>query len=360
MLIILGLIIVIGATWEILSIVTVTKGIDYIAKPSCKHIEEGQSVTVQTTISNKKWLPVAFMRVTEFMPASIVKGHGEPVASTGEKEVVKNKYTLFIKGRQRIIRTIHVKNLHRGVYPFNGCDIEVGDFLGLVTKELEYRQQEELLCYPGYIQRPDLARVLRQTLGEIVTNSLYLKDPATTVGYREYTGREPMKSINWKVSARQGRIMCKEHEATRMLTATLILDNYCPYSTSPQYLGLEECYRMIRSCVEQMGKEQLSFAFYTNASLHKSQNGSGRLQSALPGTCQREEILDILSRATIDRTCMFENCIEKISKLKLETSCYLIITPDKGERVDKAEQLLKELTGTKVMVLSTFKAGEVS
>lgn len=46
-------------------------------------------------------------------------------------------------------------------------------------------------------------------------------------GFREYTGREPLRSISWVQSARQSRFLVKEQENMTDLSCTILLDVEC-------------------------------------------------------------------------------------------------------------------------------------
>ena len=49
------------------------------------------------------------------------------------------------------------------------------------------------------------ADVLSGFLGDVSVRRFIYEDPVLTTGFREYTGREPMKHISWTQSARGPR-----------------------------------------------------------------------------------------------------------------------------------------------------------
>ena len=59
-------------------------------------------------------------------------------------------------------------------------------------------------------------------------------------GFREYTGREPLRSISWVQSARQSRFLVKEQENMTDLSCTILLDVECRDEEREAEL-LEQC-----------------------------------------------------------------------------------------------------------------------
>ena len=51
-----------------------------------------------------------------------------------------------------------------------------------------------------------------------------LDDPSLLVGYREYTGREPMKQISWNQTAKTGRLTVRQNDHTTDRIAMVIVN----------------------------------------------------------------------------------------------------------------------------------------
>ena len=54
-------------------------------------------------------------------------------------------------------------------------------------------------------------------------NRFIMEDPVLRLGYRDYTGREPIKQISWTQTARMGRMMvsCQDYTVERTVTVML-------------------------------------------------------------------------------------------------------------------------------------------
>ncbi len=66
--------------------------------------------------------------------------------------------------------------------------------------------------------------MLGGVIGDISVNRFIFEDPMLTVGFSEYTGREPMRDISWTQSARLGRMMVKNYDHTVDLSVTILLN----------------------------------------------------------------------------------------------------------------------------------------
>ena len=77
-------------------------------------------------------------------------------------------------------------------------------------------------------------------------------------GFREYTGREPLRSISWVQSARQSRFLVKEQENMTDLSCTILLDVECRDEEREAEL-LEQCFSMVRSICEELEKRRIAY-----------------------------------------------------------------------------------------------------
>ena len=83
-------------------------------------------------------------------------------------------------------------------------------------------QTGEVVVIPPRCENSNVLRTLGGFLGDISVRRFILEDPLLTVGFREYTGREPMKSISWTQSARVGRPLVKQYDHTVDATVTVL------------------------------------------------------------------------------------------------------------------------------------------
>lgn len=337
---------------EGISIYSASRGIQYQCYPDQHRVEVGESFSLYLKVSNRKLLPVPFVKIEEKLPLEIAEPELAYHPSLTKLNHTTQKRTAFLGSRQSLVRKIPVNWLQRGTYTFPGADITTGDFLGLYNNDMTFPQYEEILVYPPVLHNPNLTHAMRLMIGEIVVNSLYLEDPSLVAGYRDYTGREPMRSISWPMSARLNRLTVKDYDHTRQLSATVILDNYCPFLTSDHRTALEYCYQLIRTFCEEATLGSITYQFFTNSTLLQKEETQDPVTSSLPGNGQNQRTLEILSRCTTERNCNLEALVRHIAARKMVTNCYLIMTPIQEPRVSESANLLHDLTGVEVRILS--------
>ena len=123
-----------------------------------------------------------------------------------------------------------------------------GDLLGLSQQQRDIHQFYEIVVLPRRVEAPDLSQALGGFLGDVSVQRFILEDPVLTIGAREYTGHEPMKTISWKHSVRTGRLMVKnfDHTVENCVTVLLNVDGGTDYDT------MERCFSLARMAVESI------------------------------------------------------------------------------------------------------------
>ena len=121
-----------------------------------------------------------------------------------------------------------------------------------------------------------------------------------TIGFREYTGREPFRSISWLQSAKAGRLMVRQYDSTADLSCTVLLNTDCE-NEERRSEWLELCYSAARNICEELERKKLAYDFKTNGIIAGAMGnwnqvgdglGAGHLETVLeahdlrlPGKC---------------------------------------------------------------------------
>lgn len=127
-------------------------------------------------------------------------------------------------GRQKITREIPVKCPRRGYYEIRETE--------LVTYSLLYgkRLGRTLACgaaihvYPGNTHISDILPLCQRMLDTAQCARRLYEDPFAFRAIRDYTINDPMKTINWKASAKTGNLMVNTFDSTLSRKAMLYLD----------------------------------------------------------------------------------------------------------------------------------------
>ena len=164
---------------------------------------------------------VPYLKIAEQVPRGLLFAENdEPVEKKG---IMGLRSVLYLAGNQQTELTRTVKLTERGRYFFRGASVECGDFLGIQTSLESYPEIEEIVVKPRPYPHGEISLLLGGYLGDYsVRNSLF-EDPVLTIGFREYTGREPFRSISWTQSAKHNRLLVKQQECMAAFFLFVIL-----------------------------------------------------------------------------------------------------------------------------------------
>ena len=204
---------------------------------------------------------------------------------------------------------------------------------------------------PRPAARPDLSETLGGYLGDRSVNRFIMEDPVLTLGFREYTGREPQKSISWPVSARSGRLMVKKYDYTIEQTATVLLNIECD-ADGRQFDAerIEGCYSLARSVCEELEERGIQYSFVTNASAAGAVGLWNRIDDGL-GQSHLLAILEGLGRAAYTRTEPFDATLSRAARRASQGRCHIVITPRDAACYSHGLMRLRELSGQEVLTL---------
>lgn len=313
-------------------------------------VDPDESFDIVSTISNGGRMPVFFLRVQEVLPLDISLA-GEGFDLRRDRDTTRISYSCYLWPRQRLERRVRASLPRRGRYFLRGANLAGGDFLGLRENYQKVSLLREIVVMPRPAARPDLSETLGGYLGDRSVNRFIMEDPVLTLGFREYTGREPQKSISWPVSARSGRLMVKKYDYTIEQTATVLLNVECDADGrqfDPE--RIEGCYSLARSVCEELEERGIQYSFVTNASAAGAVGLWNRIDDGL-GQSHLLAILEGLGRAAYTRTEPFDATLSRAARRASQGRCHIVITPRDAACYSHGLMRLRELSGQDVLTL---------
>lgn len=221
------------------------------------------------------------------------------------------KFTLTATERGR-----HILD-HPGVY----C----GDFLGLKEKRKELDQFREIVVAPKPYSTQELKQILGKFLGDYSVRRFIHEDPILTMGFREYSGREPMKMISWKQSAQKQTLMVKEYDHT-VEPVLSVLVNVDVDSENKKEL-LEKCFSVARSVCSNLESKGISYDFYTNALMVGGPENEYTINEGV-GSRHFIRVMEFLGRSSYVHTFSANELLAYAEKCGGKERGKIIITPD--------------------------------
>ena len=207
-------------TWAALSL----QDLDYSLESSTTHAFVGDEVEVVMRFDNRKPLPLPWLKVHEFFHDGLELVGSEDkfidyMGGTPLDEVVS-------LGRYERLRRRHrLRALQRGHYFFGPAEVASGDLFGLyVRKRVVERHPWSLVVYPKTVPMPELSLPSARPIGDAKTRNTLWHDPTRPAGIREYRPGDPVRSIDWKATARRGDLFVRQYDPSVSQYALLLVD----------------------------------------------------------------------------------------------------------------------------------------
>ena len=203
----------ISRVWSRLSLDEVT----YTRRLSQQRVFIGEELTLAVTLTNRKPLPLGRVRVEDDLPESLEVSDAEMGASASP-----NTRTLLhrtsMSWYERIRWAYKVRPTERGLYHLGPANLRSGDLFGFFSSEAHVPERDILLVYPRVLPLPELGIPALRPLGESRGGMRIFQDPARPSGIREYRRGDPLKTVDWKATARMQRMQVRTFEPSSAMT----------------------------------------------------------------------------------------------------------------------------------------------
>ena len=209
----------------VLQLVMMREDLDLVEADHCPDVqvaEPEEPFHLEVSLRNRTKRFVPFLKVKEFFDAGIT-----PLAGGVPGGVVKGyhvTFTTWLRPGQRVKKLIPLSVEKRGRYELRQFQLCRGDFLGTREQMRECGRAAEIVVAPKPFPQQAVSDVFGGFMGDVSVTRFIMEDPVLTLGFREYTGREPMKMISWTQSARGNGLMVKKYDYTLEPTVSVLLD----------------------------------------------------------------------------------------------------------------------------------------
>jgi uncharacterized protein (DUF58 family) len=298
-------------------------GITYQRSLDRTLVEIDESFRIHIVIENDKPLPLTFFQVRELLPENIHLLDREGSVIRGS-----STFTMTLLPRERVRRTYEARAMKRGRYLFHDVRLSAGDLLGLQVMTSEVSLIQELVVLPKRLEIPAFYDLQGDYYGDISVRRWIAEDPVLTMGFREYTGREPMKSINWLASLRSGNLIVNSYDYTTDNKVFILLNTETsrPFWVDIRKTLIENSLETTRFLSEEFDREGIPYGFDTNASMVGLE---GSMERILPGTGtgHLSAVLESLGRVDYTVNVKFENLLSEVVSDFDEYKTVVVVTP---------------------------------
>ena len=329
-------------------------GVEHHYAPDRKLAEPGEPFFLVNTVTNRSLRFVPFVEVTQLLPEAMTVLSGAAVTDSYTGSGKNLTYSLYLMPRQTWQQQVPVSIEKRGRYAFTSATLRGGGFLGTGELVAYSDQFDEVVVLPVPCSAPGLDNTLGGFLGDRSVDRFILEDPVLTLGFREYTGREPMKAISWTQSARSGQLMVKKYDYTLELTATVLLNVECA-RTEGWEDRLEACFSLARTVCETLEEKRIPYRFVTNAGAAGAISLWSQVSEGM-GAGHLATILEGLGRATYDPLRPFAHTLAQCARHAEQGRTHILITPERDVRWQQGLSRLEQLSGSRSLILTAEEA----
>ncbi|WP_175060391.1 DUF58 domain-containing protein [Thermococcus sp. 2319x1] len=172
-------------------------------------ILEGETVEVRLTVKSNERIPS--LRLVDGTP--------------GELEVIEGKNEFLLSLKKDEVRELSYKiRVRRGVHEFSWIYLSYQDPFGFFKRDKAVELYDELIGVPLIedVITPYSTKGTKITVGPLP--SPRIGEGVEFHAIREYQPGDPFKIINWKATAKMGKIMSNEYESERKVDVVIIVD----------------------------------------------------------------------------------------------------------------------------------------
>ncbi|OGO39361.1 MAG: hypothetical protein A2147_10420 [Chloroflexi bacterium RBG_16_57_8] len=184
----------------------------------------GDEVTFEVSLSNRKVLPLPWVQIEEELDEQLHLPDAVATSPSHRPGRVVLKNLMPLGWYHRVKRIYPLRCTKRGYFAFGPTRIQTGDYFRFRVKEMEVEDPVYLMVYPRIVPLNRLGIRSRDPFGDLRLRRHLFQDPVRVASVREYAPGDPMKRINWKASARVGRLQTKVFEPTTSMDLAIFLD----------------------------------------------------------------------------------------------------------------------------------------
>ena len=171
----------------------------------------GETFPVEIRMENRSWLPVLWMRLSDMVPSALLTG-------ASFREVIS------LNPKERQTRTDRLTGRRRGYYQLGPLAGQGGDLHP--TTQYEVRQEEDdfVIVYPKIVALRDLGFPSLSPFGHLPSRARLFEDPSRIRGVRDYQPGDSPRRMDWKTSARLGKLQVRRFEPAIALETAIFLN----------------------------------------------------------------------------------------------------------------------------------------
>ena len=299
--------------------------IEYKSYLSTKEAYEGDVVELVEEISNRKALPVPWLK-SEITTSRWLSFAGSQSAVTDQTRFVPSFFML--RGHQKVTRRWKVTCLRYGEHPIVKTTLVTGDLLGNVVLSKPAAIRSSITVLPRPLPLDEFALSSRHSVGELMVRRRLLPDPFLRCGVREYEEFDPLSHINWMASAKEKKWMVHRFDATAQQKMAVVLNMQTNQERAWDHVNRVVADRGVHvcaACFDSTLASGIPVRFLTNASTNENKEASITCTNEAWGRTHVIQLLRVLAQLRLEVAQDFDSFLrDKVRQL--EATDLVIVT----------------------------------
>jgi hypothetical protein len=310
--------------FEVLSVRVSMKHLRVNCELDMRLVEPDEVITMRYTVYNFNRWPVLFVSLFFYFTDDADVREDEAFLKRYLKRGVGGRrltVRLFLMPHRLYSGKVHFSLKGRGIHEPGRFYIEAGDLLGFRTTAYSKCEPPTVVCTAAMAPEGDEIETLGGLMGDLSVRRFIFEDPNLLIGYHEYTGTEPMRSISWIQTAKTGRLMVKQNDYTVDNDVSVVVN----MEKGSREL-LEKTLSLTRTVCEYLEERRIPYALLTNSDLLDVPEGLGK-----------NHLRQILYRIGVSRLACyyrFGNLVDKCILERHQNRGYILVMPKRDEDWD--------------------------
>ncbi|MCX7821022.1 MAG: DUF58 domain-containing protein [Brevinematales bacterium] len=237
-------------------------------------------------------------------------------------------FLVSLKGKEKKEIFYSICGKKRGLYLIGPTTIKFTDICGIFSFEMEIDTKREIVVFPNIYKFYELPYKSQQPQGAFRNKLPIYEDVSLIKGLKEYQPGDELKRINWKISARQNKILVNTYQYSVSLDSIIILNLFEEdYDFREKSYYIETAIDIATSLVYYLQERKQNYGFIANAKTNEDKILN------FPPANGNEHLINIVSNLSIiepSKNISFSENLKELKNLKWGVSLYLI-TPELKE-----------------------------
>ena len=180
-------------------------------------------IELNVQLSNAKFLPVPWVEVRELVPEEVTVIGGRTRAS-GLPRLNALYRTTALHQHEQLRWPLKLQARKRGYFRIGPTRLRSGDLFGFFEREMTVSAGDAIVVYPRTYPLPELGLDSARPFGDQRGGNRIFEDPLRVTGVRDYVQGDPLKRVDWKATARMGRLQSRLYEPSRTQLVVVALN----------------------------------------------------------------------------------------------------------------------------------------